>query len=94
MGGPCRPSQGDAEPEEDMAQGMSRHGHPVKPVIHMAFMDVPEAMAGTTSDWVGVHARSKLVQRDLKADRVGDLESDSGSLLNCTGAKCEKALAP
>ena len=42
-----------------MAQGMSRQGHPVKPVIHMAFMDVPEAMTGTTSDWVGMQVNDK-----------------------------------
>ena len=63
--GPCRPSQGDAEPEEDMAQGMSRQGHPVKPVIHMAFMDVPEAMTGTASDWVGPQANSELTETDM-----------------------------
>ena len=52
--GPCRPSRGDTEPKEDMAQGMSRQGHPVRPVIHLAFMDVPGAMIGTASDSVGL----------------------------------------
>ena len=49
-----------------MAQGMSRLGHPVKPVIHMAFMDVPQAVTGTTSDWVGPQANSLLSDRYLK----------------------------
>ena len=62
--GPCRPSHDNAEPEGDMAQGMSRQGHPVKPVIHMAFMDVPEAMAGTASDCVGPQVNNKLVETD------------------------------
>ena len=47
-----------------MAQGMSHQGHPVKPVIHMAFMDVPEAMTGTASDWVGLQAKSRLTGTD------------------------------
>ncbi len=62
---PYRPSRGDAEPEGDMDQDMSRQGHPIKPVIHMAFMDVPEAMAGTTSDCVAPQAKSKLTETDM-----------------------------
>ena len=44
---------------EDMAQGKSCQGHPIQPVIHMAFMDMPESMTGTASAWVGPQAKRR-----------------------------------
>ncbi len=55
-----------------MAQGMSRQGHPVRPVIHLTFMDVPEAMNGTISGSVGRRLIvSETKQMSLKAGLEG-----------------------
>ena len=49
---------------EDMAQGKSRQGQPIQQVIHMAFMDIPEAMTETASAWVGSQAKRRRAETD------------------------------